>query len=580
VATTADRETVSRRSEQDIAEHLALALEAGGLGTWRWDIATGVTHWDTKIAELFGLRPGEFDGTFDAWVSLLHPDDREATLRKLDEATRSRSSYIVQHRVVWPDGSVHWLQGKGQVTVDEHGNVTGTIGCTADVTDQMMLALEREKFTNAALEAAEKERVSRQRLEFLGEINEALASAATRETVMRNVTRAAVPRLGDWCAIFVLPGNESAIPDIEVAHVNAAANEHVQRWQEQHPYDPSAPVGIPAVIRNGRSEFYPDISDQLIDRADTTDEAREILRALSLRSAILVPLVKHGRVLGAMQFVNSKSSRPYTADDLALAEAVAGRIASTLENIRLSEHQRTIATTLQASLLPDVLPEIPGVDIAVRYWAAGEGTEVGGDFYDVFEVDDHYAIVIGDVCGTGPAAASMTALARHTIRAAAWQGATHQDVLLQLNNAILRSGRATFCTALFCTLAPMERGFRFVVSAGGHPLPIVVPADGGARSIGTPGTLLGLLPDATSHTYSTELVAGDTVVLYTDGATDVRPPHDLTTERLEELVARSASAAPDAADVADRLGHELSAILPISQRNDDIALLVLTVTSR
>ena len=90
--------------------------------------------------------------------------------------------------------------------------------------------------------------------------------------------------------------------------------------------------------------------------------------------------------------------------------------------------------------------------------------------------------------------------------------------------------------------------------------------------------MLGLLPDAKSYTYSTELVAGDTVVLYTDGATDVRPPHGLTTERLEELVARSASAAPYAAGVADRLGHELSAILPISERNDDIALLVLTVT--
>ena len=580
MATTADRDALNRRPEQDVAEHLALALEAGGLGTWRWDIATGITQWDAKIEELFGLRPGEFDGTFDAWVSLLHPDDRESTLRELEEATRDKRSYVVQHRVVWPDGSVHWLQGKGQVTLDENGNATGTIGCSADVTDQMLLAIERERFTRAALEAADKERLSRERLEFLGEINEALASATTRDAVMRNVTSAAVPRLGDWCAIFVLPQTDAAIPDIEVAHVNSDAIEHVRRWHEQSPYDPAAAIGIPAVIRNGRSEFYPDISDRLIERANTTDEAREVLRALSLRSAILVPLVKRGRILGAMQFVNSRSSRPYTPDDLALAEAVAARIASTLENIRLSEHQRTIATTLQASLLPDTLPEIPNVEIAVRYWAAGVGTEVGGDFYDVFEVDDHHAIVIGDVCGTGPAAASLTALARHTIRAAAWQGASHQDVLLQLNNAILRSGRATFCTALFCTLKPTNAGFRLEISAGGHPLPIVARPGSGAQSVGRSGTLLGLLPETKSHKESIDLVAGDTIVLYTDGATDVRPPHDLTAEDVEAIVERATTASRDASSVADRLGDELSTILPISERDDDIALLVLHVTSR
>jgi PAS domain S-box-containing protein len=583
VSTTADRGAVNRRSDEDLAEHLALALEAGGLGTWRWDKATGLTQWDAKIEELFGLRPGEFDGTFDAWVALLHPDDREATLRELEAATESKRSYMVQHRVVWPDGSVHWLQGKGQVTVDDDGNATGTIGCSADVTDQMLLAIERERFTHAALEAAEQERVSRERLEFLGEINEALANAVTRVDVMRNVTRAAVPRLGDWCAIFVLPdadAADAAIPDIEVAHVDSKAIAYVKQWQAHYPYDPDANVGIAAVIRSGRSEFYPDISEQLIERSDATESAREILRALALRSAMLVPLVRSGRVVGAMQFVNSRSSRPYASDDLALAEAVAHRIASTLENIRLSEHQRTIATTLQASLLPDHLPEIPNVDIAVRYWASGEGTEVGGDFYDVFEVDDHYAIVIGDVCGTGPAAASMTALARHTIRAAAWQGATSEEVLAQLNNAILRSGRATFCTALFCTLTPTASGFRFDVCAGGHPLPIIVREGAGAHSFGTPGTLLGLIPEATSHTVSTDLAANDTVVLYTDGATDVRPPHDLTTEALEILVERAATPAPDASGVADRLGSELSAILPILQRNDDIALLTLRVTKR
>jgi serine phosphatase RsbU (regulator of sigma subunit) len=311
--------------------------------------------------------------------------------------------------------------------------------------------------------------------------------------------------------------------------------------------------------------------------ADATDEARDVVRSLALRSAIAVPLVKRGRVLGAMQFVNSESSRAYTEADLALAEAVAARIASTLTNIRLTERQHMIATTLQASLLPDSLPEIDGLEIAVRYWAAGEGTQVGGDFYDVFEIDTGWAVVIGDVCGTGPAAASLTGLVRHTIRALAWQNARHDEVLRQVNNAILRSGRSTFCTALFATLTRTADGFLFETASGGHPLPIVRHGGGAATSTGKPGTLLGVYPQSLSTTVSTALAPGDTVVMYTDGVTDVRPPHDLDTPELEALVERASDATDSAAAVADALGREVSAILPIADRNDDIAILVLTL---
>jgi serine phosphatase RsbU (regulator of sigma subunit) len=174
----------------------------------------------------------------------------------------------------------------------------------------------------------------------------------------------------------------------------------------------------------------------------------------------------------------------------------------------------------------------------------------------------------------------MTGLARHTIRAAAWQGAAPDEVLRQLNNAILRSGRETFCTALYCTVVPTERGFDFEVAAGGHPLPIVYRDGERARTVGRTGTLLGLIAEAESRTDTTTLSPGDTVVLYTDGATDVRPPHGLTTEALEGLVELAAIDASGAAEVADRLGHQLSAILPISERNDDIALLVLKITRR
>jgi PAS domain S-box-containing protein len=575
--------TEQRQLEQraeDLSARLSLALEAGGLGTWRSNLRTGETDWDAKVEQLFGLGPGEFDGTYETYVSLLHPEDAPEVLATVEAAVASKSAYVVDHRVVWPDGSVHWLQGKGRAILDDDGEVVGTIGCVADVTEQMIALLEREKLTAAALAAAENERVSRERIEFLGQINDALSTATSRAEVMHNVTRAAVPRLGDWCAIFVLPDADAIVPDIDIAHVDPEMIAYARKLSKRFPYDPSAQTGIPAVIRSGLSEFYPEIDDEIIDHADATDEARDVVHELALRSAIAVPLVKQGRILGAIQFVNVESSRRYTTDDLALAHAAAARIASSLEYIRLNEHQRKIATTLQASLLPAKLPHIGGVDIAVRYWATGEGTVVGGDFYDVFEVDDdHWAVVVGDVCGTGPAAAALTGLARHTIRASAWHGADHGGVLRNVNNAVLRSGHVTFCTAVYGTLARSTGGFTFRVASGGHPLPIVKRAAGGTETIGEPGTLLGAFADSQSVTASVLLGPGDTMLLYTDGVTDVAPPHDLGTEALCELFGASSAGGSSAGEVADRLGRELSAILPLAERNDDIALLVVKIAT-
>jgi serine phosphatase RsbU (regulator of sigma subunit) len=254
------------------------------------------------------------------------------------------------------------------------------------------------------------------------------------------------------------------------------------------------------------------------------------------------------------------------------------RIASTLENRRLAEEQRTIAMTLQASLLPDTLPTIPGLHSAVRYWAAGEANTVGGDFYDLFAVHDHWAAVIGDVCGTGPVAASLTGLARHTIRAAAWNGADPADVLSQLNHAVRQTGRDTFVTALYCTLTPTPHGFRFTVTAGGHPLPVILRGDGTCETFGEPGTLLGAFDESHSTTTSTELVPGDNVVLYTDGITDLPPPHDLTPNDMETLIQCAAAPGATAEATATNLGVEIDKRLPFTARNDDIALIVLKVT--
>ena len=588
---------VLRDAEQrvrDLSGHFASALEAGGLGTWRWNMATGETTWDERLEALFGLAAGEFDGTFDTYVSLLHPDDREATLAAVSLAVESKSSYRIEHRVVWPDQSVHWIAGVGGVTLDENDQVTGTVGCTMDVTDRVEQQIERQRLADLAVLAASNERLQRERLEFLSRINDALNASSTVTDVMRNVTAMAVPRLGDWCSISVLPTDGGSTPDVEIAHVDPDMVAYARELQTQFPYDPDSPSGVAAVIRTGVTSFISEVSDEVITALDLTDAARDVVTALDLRSVITVAMKKRGRILGAIQFISSSSSRPYTIDDVGLAETMAGRVASSIENLRLHEEQREIAQTLQRSLLPADLPVVADIDTAVRYWANGEAAEVGGDFYDMFALEDAetFAVVLGDVCGTGPAAAALTGLARHTIRDSAWHGDAHADVLASLNRAVRRSGNRTFLTCVYATLAPFggertDRGvggsltapgsLRMTVACGGHPLPVRVDADG-AAAIGRPGTLLGVVDDIEMHVTTVELRPGDVVVFHTDGATDVPPPHDLDEAAWQTLVLDAVRSSSGSADsIAEQIQAALERVLPFDQRNDDIALLVLAI---
>ena len=488
----------------------------------------------------------------------------------------SRSAYRVEHRVVRPNGSVCWIAGAGKVTLDEHGDVNGSVGCAADVTERATQEQEQARLVALANEAVERERVQRERLEFLADINEALITAVSVHDVMVEVTQKAVPRLGDWCSIHVLPSRDAVIPDVEIAHTDPGMVAYARRLMDRFPYDPDASSGLPRVIRTGVTLFYPEINNEVLMALDATDEERAIVSQLALRSTIVVPLVKADRVLGAIQFVMSDASRRYTYDDVVLAQTVAGRVASSLENRRLDEKQRLIAQTLQRSLLPASLPAIPGVEFAVRYWAAGEGTEVGGDFYDVFPLDsdNEWAVVIGDVCGKGPQAAALTGLARHSIRDSAWHGDSPVEVLASLNRAVRRGETDSFLTAVYATIDTSGSNVTLSVTCGGHPLPVRATTTS-AATIGTPGSLLGVFEPGEFHTVTTALRAGEVVVFYTDGATDLPPPHSLSEAAFTELVGTATARGGTAEAIAVRIQRALETVASFGDRNDDVALLVL-----
>jgi integral membrane sensor domain MASE1/anti-sigma regulatory factor (Ser/Thr protein kinase) len=232
---------------------------------------------------------------------------------------------------------------------------------------------------------------------------------------------------------------------------------------------------------------------------------------------------------------------------------------------------REVAHALQAELLPPQLPEIPRMETAAWYRAGMREQEVGGDFYDVFEAaPGHWVAVIGDVCGKGPEAASLTALARYTLRAAR-EPSDPSEALRMLNAAILAQRHdQRFMTVALAHVNANGGEHAVTVSNGGHPLPLIVRADGEVAEVGAPGTLLGIYSDPRLANHRVEMGPGDALVLFTDGLSERRDAADEHTERIWEML-RSAAGA-DAAGIAESLKR----ITPTHDEvADDVAVLVL-----
>jgi PAS domain S-box-containing protein len=448
-----------------------------------------------------------------------------------------------------------WSAVKATPIRDHDGNVTMAINVIEDIT------------THKRAELAQR---------FLARSGEVLASVLDPDELLVEIANLAVPELADWCSVEV--ANDSGVLERKaLAHVDTTVRQRAIDLSKRYPPDPDAPQGVYQVVRTGQPELYPDIPDEML-RAAAVDEEhyREIIE-IGMRSAIVVPMTTHGRTLGALTWVNGTSARRFDEQDVELAHELARRCATAIDNARLYTDRAYIARTLQQSLLPVELPDIPGIETAARFRPTGEGNDVGGDFYDVFETGHRgWTVVMGDVCGKGPDAAAVTALARYTLRAAAMREWLPSRSLSVLNEALLRQrDDRRFCTVAYAYLEKLDHGARAGISTGGHPLPLVLRVDGSVEPVGAPGTLLGVVPDPDLEDRTVTLEPGDTLVFYTDGVIESRVGDGILDERrLAELIATCAGSGPDT--IASRV--EEAAVMSQSGRpKDDIAVLVLQV---
>jgi PAS domain S-box-containing protein len=293
-------------------------------------------------------------------------------------------------------GARRWNLLKAAPLLDEQGAVEATITIIEDVTER-----KRSELRSA----------------FLAEASAALAASLDYEQTLRNVAELAVPDIADWCAVDLVD-DDGDRRTVAVAHVDRDRLSLAEALRSYIPDRIDPEDGLGHVLHTGEAALYPEITDEMLAQVAVDDRHLELLRAVGFRSVLIVPMRLGEKILGAMTLVSAESIRALDQFDRELAEQVAARAAVAIENSRLYSQRSSIARTLQRELLPERLPAIPGYELASIYLPAIETSMVGGDFYDVWEVDDSWMMVIGDVTGKGIEAAALTALVRHTLRTA------------------------------------------------------------------------------------------------------------------------------------------------------------------
>ena len=406
------------------------------------------------------------------------------------------------------------------------------------------------------------------KLTFLADAANELASSLDYEATLANVARLAVPTFADWCAIDVV--DDDRLRRLAVAHVDPAKVQYAHELAERYPPDPDAPHGAWQVIRSGQSELIAEITDDMLAAAAVDAEHLEIARALHLRSAVTVPLVARGRVLGVISWVTAESERRYGTDDLALAEELAQRAAVAIDNAELHSQTLVAATELQHAVLPQSLPSSPEWELGYHYSPSGR-TEVGGDFYDVIELDHgRLAMFVGDVMGRGVTAAAAMAQVRAAVRAYAALDPTPEVVLSRLDQMYARYQTEQMVTLVYLLVDRAHD--QLLVGNAGHPPPVLLRGDGTTAALPVAdGTPLGVTADETRGQRAVAFCAGDAVVAFTDGLIE-RRDEDITDgqERLQRAVAQLVGE-----ELTNTALGELVEQVRDPSRDDDVAVLAM-----
>ena len=524
-----------------LSGHLALALDNATLAQTVTGLERRLEATLTNLAEAVLVREGDGRIVFanSAAARLLHlgsagqvtaatPQELMELYDVFDEAGGSLtladlpSSHAARGEEAEPllvrnvsraTGEERWLLHKATPVFDADGSLSLIVSVVEDLTDVKRAELAQRLLAGAGHE---------------------LSSSLDYAQTLQRVAQLTVPGLADSCG-FVMRGEGDALRQVAMAPPTAGKDPHARELE----------VSVADVIRSGRARLTAEL--------------------------IVVPLaIADGPPIGALSLAMSDSRRTFTESDPALAAELGRRAAIAVENARLYSERSEIATTLQRSLLPPDLPQIPGFRLASLYRAAGEQNDVGGDFYDAFEVPGGWMIVVGDVAGRGAEAAALTSLSRYTFRTAGKLLGDPIAALEQLN-AALRERPGLSLVSICCVMLRAVGGDATAdLVLAGHP-PAYHVHRASSLPVGVFAPFLGAYERGGWEATTIRLEPGDQLVLYTDGVIDTVGQADRFGE------ARLAQTLGDAAGAADAVRRIEQALVEFAHGSqvDDTAVIAV-----
>jgi PAS domain S-box-containing protein len=575
---------------QDASALLEALFEHAPTGVGFFDTDLRVRRVNDRLADILGAPVHLCVGRRVPEIAGGAGEDLEALFREILASGAPVPERLVRARLRSRPGDEREFLTSYFPVRDDAGTIVGIAGTVQELTAERAAGGEHARLLKDALVArahaeaaqvraegaqAEAER-ARARTAFIAEAGARMATLLDTEHAMAELARMSVPAVADWCVI-ALVDRDGAMRPVAAAHADPEREAVVWELARRLAIAPVGTSSPEAVLRTGRPEISPEISEDELRRLSVDDEHLAQLRRLGVISSLIVPLKTPERRIGTVTLVTGDSGRRFGDEDVAMARALAARASLHAENARLYTERSEIAQTLQDALVPGELPAIPGIDLAVRYRAAGDQNHVGGDFYDVYATgEDTWTAVVGDDSGKGAEAAVLTALTRHTLYAGALRDQDPVANLLLLNEALLRrsGGPSRFCTVVTASLSPRGDGSVAIKLAnGGHPPPLVLRAGGTVVETTARGTLIGAVPGPRLVPEDIVLQPGDLLLLFTDGVTELRTddPEEGARRLRACLEAHAGRPAAEVVAAVERTVGEVTGGEP----RDDVALLAV-----
>jgi GAF domain-containing protein len=402
--------------------------------------------------------------------------------------------------------------------------------------------------------------VASSRNEILQKLATSLSRAATIADVVEALVRDVVVELPADAALIAVTEHDSTLRVVGQLGYRQEAIEDFETF----------PIAAPLPLSDAVRERRPIVLTTAAER----DDLYPLLagRTMADHALVCVPLLSRDGVVGGMS-ISFPPPRDPDVGELAFLMAIGSQAGAAIQRAALYDERDHTAHVLQRSLLPGALPAVPGIELAARYWPAGDGNEVGGDFYDVFRIGrDRWLALIGDVCGTGPEAAAVMGMARHAAWALGSQAGTAGELLQELNRIITPHVEENrFCTVCAVVIDLAGDGCTASIASAGHPLPLLIRGHEQVL-VGEPGTMLGVFNELVVPTVKTELLRGDALVMYTDGVTERGRTNREFDEDLAMLEATAGATSKGADDIALAMERSLEADQPLE---DDAAVLVI-----